>query len=93
MFFDEFHDPERDDPRTKVIDLGNNKLMMKRTDPFGFISIHLERGQIPEYLKGNYTTWEAAKVDVDKYLEERGKVVKEVAQEAPAAPETKKKTA
>lgn len=89
---DEFHDPERDDPRTKVVDLGNNKLTMKRTDPFGFISVSLERGSVPEYLKGNYTTWEAAKVDVDKYLAERAKVTKEVAQEAPAA-ELKKKTA
>lgn len=89
--FDEHFDPERDDPRTKVIDLGNNKLMMKRTDPYGFINIHLEKGQIPEYLKGNYTTWEAAKIDVDKYLAQRDKVVKEVAQETTEAP--KKKTA
>lgn len=88
---DEYHDPERDDPRTKVIDLGNNKLVMKRTDPFGFISVNLEKGQLPEYLKGNYTTWEACKIDVDKYLEERGKIVKEVVQEAAEAP--KKKTA
>lgn len=87
---DEYHDPERDDPRTKVVDLGNNKLMMKRTDPFGLISVHLEKGQLPEYLKGNYTTWEACKIDVDKYLAERAKVVKEVTQEAEAP---KKKTA
>lgn len=86
---DEFHDPERDDPRTKVVDLGNNKLMMKRTDPFGLISIHLEKGQLPEYLKGNYTTWEAAKIDVDKYLAERAKVTKEVTQETSEAPKKK----
>lgn len=90
--FDENFDPERDDPRTKTVDLGNNTLVMKRTDPYGFISIHLEKGQIPEYLKGNYTTWEAAKADVDKYLTERNKVVKEVAQEQPSL-ELKKKTA
>ena len=90
--FDEF-DPNRDDPRTKVIDLGNNKLMLKRTDPYGFINIHLERGQLPEYLKGNYTTWEAARSDVDKYLAERTKVSKDLPTETTAPAELKKKIA
>jgi hypothetical protein len=34
--------------RIRTIDLGNNKIFMKQTDPFGLIEISFERGQIPE---------------------------------------------
>lgn len=70
---DEFHDPSRDDPRVKVIELDNNKLVMKRTDPYGFISLNFERGQLPESLKGQYTTWEAARAAVENYLTLKGR--------------------
>lgn len=68
-------DPNRDDPRTKVILLDTNKVYMKRTDPYGFIELSLERGSLPESIKtSKYTTWEAAREAVNKYLEDRGKV-------------------
>jgi hypothetical protein len=70
---DEFYDSSRDDPRVKVIELDNNKLMMKRTDPYGFISLSFERGQLPESLKGQYTTWESARAAVENYLTLKGR--------------------
>jgi hypothetical protein len=68
-------DPNRDDPRTKVILLDTNKIFMKRTDPYGFIELSLERGSLPDWLKNQkFTTWESCRAAVDGYLEERGKV-------------------
>lgn len=87
---DEF-DPQKDDPRVKFIELDNNKLVMQRTDPYGFITVHFEKGQVPDSLKGHFTTWEAARLAVTQYLHHKGRTPVE---EAPAAPkETKKKVA
>lgn len=85
---DEFHDPSKDDPRVKVIELDNNKLIMKRTDPYGFISLNFERGQLPESLKGQFTTWEAARAAVDNYLTLKGR--EEVSQVEPISTPKKK---
>jgi hypothetical protein len=68
-------DPSRDDPRTKKIIIDTNVIYMKRTDPYGFIELSLERGGLPEDLKhAKYTTWEAAQVAVDKYMRDREKI-------------------
>lgn len=68
-------DPNRDDPRTKVIQLDTNKIFMKRTDPYGFIELSLERGSLPENLKtARYTTWEDARLAVTQYMKDRDKV-------------------
>ena len=68
-------DPERDEPRTKVIQLDKNKIYMKRTDPYGFIELSLERGSLPENLKDQkFTTWEAARYAADQYMKAREKV-------------------
>lgn len=85
---DEFYDPSKDDPRVKVIELDNNKLIMKRTDPYGFISLNFERGQLPESLKGQFTTWEAARAAVDNYLTLKGR--EEVSQVEPISTPKKK---
>lgn len=52
----------------KVIDMGTNKIIMKRTDPYGFITIGFEKGTIPEDLAGNYTSYHEAKQVVETYL-------------------------
>ena len=90
---DEFFDPEKDTPRIKTLELDNNKMLLKRTDPYGFISVHFERGQVPESLRGNYTTWEAAHAAVDQYLKEKGREVKPEALAAPLPDSNKKKIA
>lgn len=85
MLEDHF-DPEKDYPRVQTIELDNNKLVMKRTDPYGFIYISFERGQVPEHLKGAYTTWEAAKSAINGYLADKGREeVKPSEEPAPVA--------
>jgi hypothetical protein len=69
------HDPERDDPRSKVIELENNKIHLRRTDPYGFIEIHFDKGQLPEHLAtGRFTTWEDARKAIDQYLRDKNRL-------------------
>ena len=58
--------------------MGNNKLRVKRGDPFGFWFISFERGQIPEKLSGAYTGAEEAIKAVKAYLLEKGKTANEI---------------
>lgn len=68
-------DNTQDDPRVKKIIIDSNTIYMKRTDPYGFIELSLERGSFPEDLKeAKFTTWQAAQFAVDKYMEDRRKV-------------------
>lgn len=57
----------------RVVELENgNKLNMTRTDPYGLIVFHLERGQLPAHLKdASYTEWRFAEVAAAKYVSER----------------------
>lgn len=55
-----------------------NKLNLKRTDPYGFIYISLERGQLPEWLQGAYTDWAHARLAAEKYIKERQQAVAEI---------------
>ena len=68
----------------RVIDLGNNKIYMTRTDPYGMIYISFDKGGPPDWLKGAYTSYDMAKRDVDRYLLDKKKthLAKEVTQEA-----------
>ena len=70
--------------RIRTIDLGNNKIFMKQTDPFGLIEISFERGGIPDELKGRYTGFDYARRKIEHYLnsKKRGRVVTDVEQEA-----------
>ena len=85
-------DPSRDDPRQKVIFIDTNKIYMKRTDPYGFIELSLDRGSLPDSIKNQkFTTWEAAKVAVDRYIEDRAKVALEAPAQKPVIPVLERK--
>jgi hypothetical protein len=62
--------------RTWTLPSGN-KLNFERRDPYGFWSIHYDKGQVPAALKGNYTTYEQAKAAADRYLTEQAIAEKE----------------
>lgn len=66
--------------RVRTIDLGNNKIYLKQVDPFGLIYINFDKGQLPDWLKGAYTSFDLARRDVERYLNERkrGRVVTDV---------------
>lgn len=72
------YDADRND-RKRVIDLGNNKIILKQTDPFGLVHINFERGQMPDELKGSFTSFDYAKRAIEIYLnkKKRGRVVTE----------------
>lgn len=69
---------DRED-RKRVIDLGNNKIILQQTDPFGLVYIRFEKGQLPEKMKGAYTSFDMARQEVERYLnsKKRGRVVTE----------------
>lgn len=67
---------ERDD-RVRTYDLGNNKAFIKQTDPYGFIYITLERGQLPDKLQGAYTSYDYAERDLKRYLQDKKRKVVE----------------
>ena len=71
---DDFGDPvgPYDYPPRREIDLGNgNKIYLKKTDPFGFFKFNLERGQLPSWIQGEYTSITEAEKALDKYLKDR----------------------
>lgn len=53
----------------RVIEVGKNKLFLKRTDPYGFIYINYERGELPEVLKGAFTSFDEARRKIENYLD------------------------
>lgn len=64
----------------RVIDLENgNKLRLTRHDPYGFIRLSLEHGQMPDSLKdASFTDWGQAEMAAKKYIEQRKVVVEEL---------------
>lgn len=66
--------------KVRTIELENgNKLFMTRSDPYGFITLSLMKGPLPDHLKDqSFTDWSFAIIAADKYLEQRKMVVKEI---------------
>ena len=75
--------------RVRTVDLGNNKIFMRQTDPFGLVEISFERGQIPDELKGSYTGFDYARRKIELYLnsKKKGRVVTDVEQDAAKDPD------
>lgn len=71
------HDLVQPEPNVRSLVLDNNKLNLKREDPFGFIYISFERGQTPDRLKGAYTSFEEAAKQAKLYLQEKNRKIKE----------------
>lgn len=65
-------DPEvsdKDLSNDRVLELKNgNKVHIKKQDPYGFWRVSMERGQIPDTLKGEYTSANEAEKAVRHYL-------------------------
>lgn len=71
--FNDMPTEDRDLGRQRSIDLGNNKINITSSDPYGFWTISYQRGQVPESLQGNYTTHEMALKAVELYLRDKKK--------------------
>lgn len=69
-----------DQENHRVYELENgNKLHLKRTDPYGFIYINLDKGQLPGWVHGvAYTDWTQARIAAEKYIAQRKSAVSEL---------------
>lgn len=62
------------DPKEKIhLNLSENDFVVKHRDddPYGFWWIGREKGQVPEELRGAYTTSELAKNAVQEYIAQK----------------------
>jgi hypothetical protein len=67
---------DKDMPNERIYELDNgNKFSLTRTDPYGFVYIHMHKGQVPDELKSAYTTYDAAKAAMESYLRNKPKPV------------------
>lgn len=55
------------------IEFNNNTLFIRSRNPHGFYHISLMKGQVPEALKGMYTSVKAAQEDAMRYIEDKSK--------------------
>jgi hypothetical protein len=70
---------EKDLAKVRTLSVeGGNAINISSVDPYGFWYVSWERGQLPEKLKGAYTTFSEAEKAVRTYLAEKGKEVKQV---------------
>lgn len=60
-------------PRREVPTDTGNKYIIERRDPFGLWFVHMEKGQVPEQLKGAFTSVELARKAVDLYTSQTKK--------------------
>lgn len=70
----------KDVPNHQFMELDNgNKLNLIRKDPFGFIYLSLDKGQLPVSLAGSaFTDWDRAKIAALAYVKERQSTVAEL---------------
>jgi hypothetical protein len=60
--------------RERELDIGGNKIYFRYTDPYGFISLAIDKGQLPTYLKqASFTSFDQALVAVKNYLNNKKK--------------------
>ncbi len=68
--FDDDYDKEHQGKYRKV-EIENNIVHIRSEDPYGFWKISLQKGQLPEKLKGAYTSFDQALRDVNLWLKDK----------------------
>lgn len=68
-----FVERDKDLSQNRCIELDNNKIWVRKQEPYGFWKINFDAGRMPEFLMGTYTTPDQAFKDVDRYLREKGR--------------------
>ena len=72
--FDDIFDDEYDKEhsgKSRKIELDNNTININCEDPYGFWYISIAKGQIPDKLKGAYTSFDQALRDVNVWLKDK----------------------
>lgn len=89
--FDFEHVGDNDLDRSREFVLENGfKVTLKASDPYGFWTVHFEKGGPPKSLGGNYTSFEKAKAALEVYLKESSYHEKKVVATADTALEQEK---
>ena len=66
---------QRDLSTTRIYEIAHNKIFIKREDPYGLWYINYEKGQIPEHLRGAYTSPSQAETALYHYLDRKNKTI------------------
>lgn len=66
---------DRDLPTVREYELEYNKVYIVREDPFGLWKIKYDKGKLPEYLSGFYTSADRAERQLLRYLDEKNKTI------------------
>jgi hypothetical protein len=83
---------EQPESNMRIMEVGKNKIFMRRTDPFGFIKLNYERGELPIELQGQFTSFDEAKKRIEVYLTQKGREAAEVENPPEQKVEIKKNT-
>jgi hypothetical protein len=68
----ESFDPLRDVPNVSEISFGkDNKLLIRRQEPYGFYTIRSWKGPTPKELEGAFTSYDYAFNHANRYLEKK----------------------
>lgn len=57
------------------IEILNNTVFIRSSNPYGFYRISLQKGHLPESLKGMYTSTKTAQEDAMRWIEEKAKAL------------------
>jgi hypothetical protein len=71
-------DPKRDlsNNREVLLDNGNSYHVVKpELSQYGFWTIHMDKGQVPDELKGNFTSPKEARLAITNYLNRKSRKV------------------
>ena len=74
QYEEDMTDPDRDLPKDRQIKLKNNILHIRQEGMYGHWFINFDKGQIPDSLKGAYTTPEYAQKEALAYLSSKGRL-------------------
>ena len=75
---DKLGDKDAGKTRTFVLENGN-KLLAKQSDPYGFWRLHLEKGQLPQWLDQDFNEWGQVIKAVERYCIQRKEAIAEMA--------------
>ena len=74
LSFDDIFDDDYDKEhmgKYRKIEIDGNTVHIRCEDPYGFWYISVSKGQIPEKLKGSYTSFDQAFRDVNTWLKDK----------------------
>ena len=66
-------EPDENETARRYIDTTSGRFTTKTYDPYGLVRIHVDKGQVPHELSGQYTSPMEAEQAIEAYLRMKGK--------------------